>query len=365
MVGETGRGIVAALFATAIVVAGVPGVAAAEPSEPSSSPSGPTSIEVPYLSTATIEPAAGWQITDCAGPAATSALVVACDPSRIELAAPTFDPEAEAVVIPVSLSNGRTSMVFDYVVTTEPPQAPKLAPARSGAPVAAGSVVLVPISDLGIECVVCVDGGSLEAVGVSPAGAGTVVATPTHVVFRPAVDFAGEAELVVRYLDDFGTPSNDAKYLVPVYRPGASALVALSVYAPLAPTGPTTVDLSSLVFSTGGSDVRFIGCGTAVHGTVVCAPDGSAEYTPASGAAVDQFSFHVAAADGEQATGSVTLVADDGERPTSGPVPTATHGKGERAASAIVPAIPVEQAADEREGVFAALIDTLDRVGAR
>ncbi|MDQ2660441.1 MAG: hypothetical protein M3Y52_01050 [Actinomycetota bacterium] len=373
MAGETGRAMIAALFATAIVIAGVPSAATAEPSAPTPSaptqsgpsPSGPTAIGVPYLGRATIEPAAGWQIIDCAGPAATTPLVVACDPTRIELAAPNFDPAAKPVVLPVALSNGRTSMVFDYVVTTEPPAAPKVAAARSGAPVAAGSVVLVPISDLGVECAVCVEGGSLEVAGVSPEGAGTAVATPTHVVFRPAADFAGEAELHVRFVDDFGTRSNEVSHLVPVYRAGPSALIALSVFAPFAASGATSLDLTELAFSAGGGELRFVGCGTAVHGTVVCGSDGSAEYTPSSAATVDQFSFRVVDADGEQATGSVTLVADDGSRQTSGPVPTATDGKGARAASAIVPAIPVEQASEGREGVFVALIDTLDRVGAR
>lgn len=383
MVGETGRAMFAALFATVIVIVAVPGPAAAAPGEPilseptqsestqseptpsDPSPSGPTSVAVPYLGTATIEPAAGWQITDCAGPAATTPLVVACDPTRIELAAPSFDPAAKPVVIPVALSNGRTSMVFDYIVTTEPPAAPKVAPARSGAPVAAGTVVLIPISDLGVECAVCVEGGSLEVAGVGPQGAGTAVATQAHVVFRPAAGFTGEAELHVRFIDDFGTPSNEAKYLVPVYRAGPSALVALSVFAPLAPSGATTLDLATLAFSTAGSDLRFVGCGTAVHGTVVCGPDGSAEYTPSSAATVDQFSFRVVGTDGEQASGSVTLVADDGSRQTSGPVPTEANGEGERAASAIIPAIPIEPVGDGRESVFVALIDTLDRVGAR
>lgn len=362
MAGAIGRGITAA-FATVVVVAltSPTGAAAAE-SAPS--PSGPTVIAVPYLGTASIEPAEGWQIVDCGLPAAASPLVVACDADHIELAAPTFDPDAGATVIPVSLSNGRTSLAFDYTVTTAPPEAPSVASNRSAAPAAAGSVVMVPISDLGVECAVCTNGGALEVVGVRPEGAGTASATSTHAVFRPAAGFEGEAELVVRFVDDFGTPSGEASYVVPVYRPGSHPLVALSVFAPLAPSGATSLDLRSLAFSTGDSELRFVGCGAAVHGTVVCGPDGRAEYAPAAGAAIDQFSFRVAAADGEQATGSVTLVADDGARQTTGLVAAATGGD-EPVASVIVPAVPIESTSDEREGAFAALIATMNRVGAR
>lgn len=363
MAGAIGRGSIVAVVTLVVVSLTSPTGAAAAESAPS--PSGPTDIAVPYLGTASIEPAEGWQIVDCQGPAAASPLVAACDAEHIELAATTFDPDAGAIVIPVSLSNGRTSLAFDYTVTMDPPEAPSVASNRSAAPAAAGSVVMVPISDLGVECAVCTNGGALEVVGVRPAGAGTASATSTHAVFRPSAGFEGEAELVVRFVDDFGTRSGEESHLVPVYRPGSHALVALSVFAPLAPSGVTSLDLRSLAFSTGGSEVRFVGCGAAVHGTVVCGPDGTAEYAPAGGAAIDQFSFRVAAADGEQATGSVTLVADDGTRPAGGLVAAATGDDGEPVPSVIVPAVPVENTSDEREGVFAALIATLNRVGAR
>jgi hypothetical protein len=380
MAGATGRVITAALFAVVTLGVGAgaspaaataDAPAAAAEVEVAPEPAGPTDVAVPYLGTATIEPAEGWQIVDCAGPAAVSPLVVACEADRIELAATSFDPEAGATTIPVALTNGRTTMTFEYVVTTEPPEAPTVAATRTAAPAAAGSVVMVPISDLGVECAVCESGGALEVVEVRPAGAGTAVATSTHAVFRPSSGFSGEAEVVVRFVDDYGTASLAASHLVPVYRPGPAALLALSVFAPLDPSGTTAIDLASLVFPTGAGEVRFLGCGAAVHGTVVCAADGTAEYTPLGKAAVDQFSFQVASADGEQATGSVTLVADgasgaDGAvLPTTGPAPASGADDGEPVASAIVPVRPVEDGDDGREGAFAALIGILNRVGAR
>lgn len=365
MARATGRGITAALLAAFMVAVSIASPATSLTLAAAPSPSGPTDIAVPYLGTTTIEPAEGWQIVDCAPPEAASPLVVACDAEHIELASETYDPDAGATVIPVPLSNGRTAMTFDYVVTTEPPEAPTVAATRRAGPAAAGSVVMVPISDLGVECPVCADGGALDVVGVRPAAAGTAVATSTHAVFRASAGFSGEAEVVVRFVDDYGTASPEASYVVPVYRPGDVALVALSVFAPLDASGRASIDLASLVFPTVDSEVHVLGCGSAVHGSVVCGSDGTAEYTPVTETAVDQFSYRVASADGEQATGSVTLVADDGRFPTSGPAPAWGVVDGEPVASAIVPARPVEQAGDEREGAFAALIGTLDRVGAR
>ncbi|WP_169053888.1 hypothetical protein [Agromyces sp. H66] len=338
---------------------------AANASEPDLLPSGPTRIDVPYLGTATIEPAEGWQISDCTGPVASSPLVVACDATRIELAATGFDPDADPVTIPVGLTNGRTDLAFDYVVATAPPEAPSVTPTRPATPVAAGSVSLVPISDLGVECTVCAERGALEVVDVRPATAGSAIATSTHVVFRAAAGYAGEAEIVIRFVDDFGTASPESTLVIPVTRPGPAELIALNVFAPLDPAGSTTVDLASLVFSNGDAEVFFTGCGAPVHGGVVCGADGIAEYTTLADVAVDQFGFAVASADGEQSTGSVTLVRAGGDLPTEGLVPASGRVGGGAVAAAVVPARPVGPRGDERAGLFASLIGILDRVGAR
>ena len=367
MAGATGRGfsmaVAAGLLATIVTTgwasAAGPVAAAEAPQD------GPTAVAIPYLGTTTIEPAEGWQVVDCSVPTAASPLVVACHPDRIELAATAYDPAAVATIVPVPLSNGRTSMVFDYAVTLDPPEPPSVAPSRRMSPVAAGSVVLLPISDLGVECTVCTAGGALDAVGVEPSSAGTAVATPTHLVFRPAAGFTGEAGIAVRFADDYGTWSHDATVSVPVYRPGPEPLIAVSVFAPRA-DGATTIDLSSLAFSIGGSVVQVIGCGAPIHGTVVCGPDGAAVYSPVGEAAVDQFSFQVAAANGEQATGSVTLVSGASELPDAGPVPASGGARSDDGvASQVVPAVPAEREQRGREGVFAPLIGTLDRVAAR
>ncbi|MFB6610044.1 hypothetical protein ACFCVO_06990 [Agromyces sp. NPDC056379] len=361
------RAVTAALVVACAIVAGPHAAAHAEgdggaDAAASGVPTGPTSIAVPYLGSASIEPGEGWQITDCTGPSAASSLVVACDPTKILLSAPSFDPEAPVAIVPVPLSNGRTSITVDYSVALAPPEAPTIAGGAFGYPVAAGSAVLLPLSDLGIACAVCIDGGALDVVEVRPEGAGSAASNGTHLVFRPSASFTGDAELIVRYADDYGAWSADASVVVPVYAPKAT-LVASSITTPLG-EGAQTVDLLPLVFRFGSGDaeISLVGCGSAIHGSVVCSPDGTAVYAP-SGASVDQFSYHVVSADGEHATGSVTFVPDAAERTL---VPASAAGADDGVPSKIVPLVPVEgDAAGGRAGIFAPLIETLDRAGVR
>ncbi|MFB9308823.1 hypothetical protein ACFFRL_06405 [Agromyces hippuratus] len=361
------RAVTAALVVVGAVIAGPAAAAYAEgdgaaDAAASGSASGPTSIAVPYLGSAAIEPGEGWQITDCAGPRAASPLVASCEPAKITLSAPSFDPEAPVTIVPVPLSNGRTSILVDYSVSLAPPEAPTVAGGAYGHPVAAGSTMLLPLSDLGIACAVCAEGGALDVVEVRPEGAGAAASNGTHLVFRPSAGFTGDAELVVRYADDYGTWSVDASIVVPVYAPSAT-LIASSVTTPLG-DGPQTVDLMPLVFrfGSGDADITLVGCGSAIHGSVVCAPDGTAVYAP-SGASVDQFSYHVVSADGEHATGSVTFVPDAAEQAL---VPASAIGSDDGVPSKIVPRVPVEgDAAGVRSGIFAPLIETLDRAGVR
>ena len=329
----------------------------------SGSASGPTVISVPYLGTAAIEPGEGWLITDCAGPSAATALVVSCEAAKITLSATSFDPDAGVVIVPVPLSNGRTSMTVDYSVSLAPPEPPTIAESAYGVPVAAGSTVMLPFSDLGIECAVCTNGGALDVVEVRPASAGTAASNGTHLVFRPSERFTGDAEIVIRYADDFGTRSADATITVPVYSP-RNRLIATSVSVARS-DAPQSIDLLPLAFRFGGGDaeISLVGCGSAVHGTVTCAPDGTAVYAPGP-AAVDQFSYHVVSADGEHATGSVTLVADAPPEPSL--VPGSAMQGDDGVPSKIIPRVPVDgDASGPRDGIFAPLIETFDRAGVR
>ncbi|MDQ0893267.1 Ig-like domain-containing protein [Agromyces ramosus] len=346
-----------ALIASITVVEQGPRADAAQTDE------GLTSVAVPYLGTTTIEPGSGWQISDCAVPRAATALVTECESTKLTLTATAYDPEAGATVVPVPQSNGATSVVFHYTVTLAPPERPTVTGGPVGFPVAAGSTVMLPLSDLGIECPVCADGGALDVVAVEPPSAGTAAATGTHLVFRPSAAYSGSAGIVVRFADDYGAWSPDATIDVPVYRPVA-ALVATSVFAAVEGTEQQAVDLRPLVFGMDAGELHFLGCGAAVHGTVVCASDGTAIYIP-SGASVDQFSYHVATANGEQATGSVTLVGDSSELPPAGLVPASAVQRGDDGVpSMIVPRVPVEPGSGGDDGIFSPLIETLDGVGA-
>ncbi|WP_430591646.1 Ig-like domain-containing protein [Humidisolicoccus flavus] len=329
--------------------------------------SGPNAVEIPYLGETNTKPAEGWLITDCAPVLAASDLVTACTSEQIDFAATAYEPDFNGVTIPVPLSNGVTSLVIEYLVTLAPPEAPTIGLTSYRFPVAAGSVFLLPLSDLAIECVVCVEGGAVQVLGVEPAEAGEVGVTSEHLVFRPAQGFVGAATIGVRFADDYGTWSQPASVEIPVYRPGGEPLIAQSVYAQLFAADSTSLQLPPLVVSDDPSSVRVVGCGAAIHGTVICTGDGAVQYVPFEEAAVDQFSYHVAGADGEQATGSVTLVAEAGELPTIGIVPADVrpHGKDESVTTSIVPKIPpAEDAEASNGGAFAAFTVMLNRLGA-
>jgi len=334
---------------------------AAVAAEPVPQPAGPTDIEIPYLGTATIEPAAPWRIAECDGPRAASPLVTACEGQRIDLAAPAYDPDAGVTVVPVQLTNDAVSMTVQYRVRLSPPDAPAVRPSEAARPVASGSLLRVPISDLGLDCVVCTSGGTLDAIGVEPAAAGSVWATPTHLVFRAAAEYTGAAEVRFRYADDFGSSSAVGTIAASVYRAGAAPLIALDVFVPLGDDGSATVDIATLVTSIAGDDVVLVGCGAAMHGRVTCGME--AQYLGSAGI-VDQFGFQVAAG-GEQASGSVTLVPQGSGLPDAGPVPAAPSGADEPVPTLFTPPPPVEHDDAASDGIFSPLVSTLDRVGAR
>jgi hypothetical protein len=315
-------------------------------------------IEIPYLDTAEIQPSPPWRIADCAGPTAATPLVIACDAERIQLAAPDFDPDAGITVLPVTLTDGTVSMTVAYRLSLAAPPAPVLAPFANVRPVASGSLLRVPFSDLGATCTRCGGGAGLIAVGVEPVAAGTVWATPTHVVFRASSTFTGAAEIGFGVVDEFGTTS-EGTLPVGVYRADVP-LIALDVSVPVDDTGAAEIDLAALVTSIAGDDVVFVGCGAAMHGTVACAADGTARY--AGPGVVDQFGFQVAAG-GEQASGSVTLVPGGSDLPSSGPVPTAPTGakRDEAVTTLFTPPVPTEDLAVG--GPFDAFLAVLDRVG--
>lgn len=350
------RSFLAAVPVTLLLVAAATTSASGAEQPVQAEPASAAEIEIPYLETAEIQPSAPWRIAECDGPRKATPLVVACDAERIQLSAPAFDPDAGVTVLPVVLTDGTVSMTVAYRVTAAPPPAPEVAPSTNVRPVASASLLRIPVSDLGVTCTRCGEGAGLVAVGVEPSSAGTVWATPTHLVFRASSTFTGPAELGFAVVDEFGT-TTEGKLPVSVY-PAAAPLVALDVFVPLDESDSAEVDLAALVTSIAGDDVVFVGCGAAMHGSVACDADGAARY--AGSGRVDQFGFQVAAG-GEHASGSVTIVPADADLPTAGPVPTAPTGvdADEPVTTLFTPPAPTEDAA--AGSPFDAFIAVLDR----
>jgi len=327
-------------------------------------------VAIPYLGSTTIDVAAPWRITDCGVPSQASPLVVGCDERSVSLAAPEYDPDASTVVVPVPLTDGRITTVAEYRVSLEPPETPNVDPGRTVRPTAAGTVLRLPISELGVECAVCDAGGRLRAVAVHPAQAGSLWATPTHLVFRAAEGYTGPAELVYRFADDYGAWSPEGVLQASVLRPRGAPLVTTDVVVAL-DEGGAALSLDRLAFVLGDDELVLVGCGTAIRGQLRCEADGTITYQ--GDGAADQFAVQLASAGGDQALASVTLVpaeattGTDAEaatlRPGTAPIAKPEQGK-QGVASAIVPRRPVEDHTGA-SGLLAPLLATLDRVGAR
>lgn len=353
------RGILRALAVAGVAVL-LASVAAspssAETLAPEDAAGGPSEISIPYQESKSIETTTPWRIVDC-DTVRAHPLVQSCDAESIVLAA-DYDPDAGTAILPVTLRAGKRTMTVRYRITLEGPAAPTVAHLTDPRAVAAGALLRIPLSDLRIECVVCSDGGGVQVDGVDPAEAGSAWATGTHVVFRASRDYEGPAEVVLQVSDDHDAASKTA--VTAFVYPSARELVALDVAVPVDGDGRAEVDLTALTFSRGEAEAIVVGCGAAVHGTVICDESGTARYR---GRVVpDQFSFHVIA-DGEQAWGSVTLVAAD---QPAGVVPADRIASDEPVQMTILPPVPPADAASAAAGgIFSTLTAVMDRVGAR
>ena len=354
-------------------------------------------VAVPFRAEAEVAMADGWAVADCGNVAAPTDFAVACEPARLTITAPIYDPDRGTSLMPVLLANGPVTMAVTYRLTMAPPTPPSADELTYDYPAQVGDAVLLPLSDLGVRCDGCASTGpALEITGVSPSDAAVARVTPTHLVVQGAPQFVGDVTVSYRLRDGYGQSSETTSATIVFTRPapgGDDGLVALAVAAPFATEGPTTVDLSALFFAEG--DVALLGCGPAVTGSVECA-GGTATYQPLPPVAgrepsdVDQFSFHVTTPDGRQATGSVTLVRggaaerlpagpiatrvlDDTAR-ASGPAATAAAASGDGDATSdargfvqtLVPTLPAddEDAPDAPvTGLFSPLISVLDRLG--
>jgi hypothetical protein len=365
---RTARAAAAATLALLTLVTGAaPAAQAAAPAAARAAassavePSGVTVVDVPYRSEIDVSPAEGWTIADCGAITAPEGIGIACEPTTLTFSAAEFDPALERQDVRVPLTTGRTTLEVVYRVGLAPPEPPTVPSRAYPTPFAQGSRVLIPLSDLGVLCTLCgaENGPTVTAVGVKPVRAGTLSVTSTHLVFAAAPDFAGDAEVTVRATDDLDQESTDATLTISLYASGPSTLLALHTVMATERDGTTAIDLSARVATRGGGAPRITGGGAARRGAVVCRPDGTAEFR-STDAPVDQFSFSVVTPDGEQATGSVTLVS--GALATA-PTPGLADARGETAAQTVVPArVPVEDAPEAETSPFDPLKRLLDRV---
>jgi hypothetical protein len=323
---------------------------------------GPSVVEVPYLGTLDVQPAEGWQFADCAPLLAATPLVTACSPAAFTVAAPVFDPAAEPVRVSVPLVNGETRLTVDYVIRLAPPAEPDAPDTEVPLPVPAGSRVLVPLSDLGMECGLCTPGtASVEVEGVDPSSAGQAWVTGAHVVFAASAGASGEASVALRLVDDLGRHTKIALMTVHVSAPEDTPLHGLHVSRPM-PAEPLVLSAGDLAFAMPRTpELGVVDCGPAITGAVSCTPDGDITYVPAAGATSDQFSVQLMAPDGRQALTSVTLTAPE----TAAAAGSLASAAGAGTAPLRVPLPVPAEGGEEDRGTTTSFTQLLDRVGAR
>ena len=381
---RTGRVLhsIAFLAAGALLVLGTSAPTSAAvpvPTPPPANPTGPNTVTIPYLGELPIKPAETWAFADCGAILAATPLAVDCAPDQVTFRATSYDPAFGVLRVPIALSQGARTLTIDYLISLEPPEKPEFTELDYDYPFPSGSRVLIPISDLQVVCGLCAQTGGvrIQAVSIKPKRAGTATVTPTHVVLAASSGYTGSAEVRLRVFDDIGQRSSTTSVTVHLYAAGSDPLSAWHVYLPFAadPAAATEVDLAALFGRESGNaeegDAVVLGCGAPAVGTVLCQPSGAASYHPRAGEppASDQFSFHVSSTDGEQITGSVTLLRDAAQAdaaPADDPAAlTPAPAVGEASAVTIVPARqPPAETGESGAGLITPFARLLDRVGA-
>lgn len=352
------RGMIALALGLALTaVAGVQSATALGPS--------PVHVAIPYLGTLELSPAQGWFYTDCASSVAATPLLTTCDAENMVFTSTEYEHDADPVVVPVGMTDGAVTLVVEYFVSLEPPPAPAFQNTIIDAPVYAGATTLIPFSELLLDCLVCDAGVAVELVSIDPADQGIQAGiADMHLVIHAPESFRGTAQIQVRFRDDFGqwsTVSGVEVYVVPA---PAQPIVALHTVVPM-PTETDEIPLLQQVFAAGDTEpdeVTLLGCGRPMHGTLLCSPDGIAEYVPeqtdeaagdAPPAPIDQFAYWVRSSDGVISSGSVTFTT--GEVPAHGLASAARipDPESEGVVTSIVPRVPVAQLPDgSTAGIF-------------
>ncbi|MGO3884939.1 MAG: hypothetical protein ACTJHU_01460 [Mycetocola sp.] len=313
-----------------IVVASTTGSHAPSDAETEAPPQGPGGalIEVPYLGSIASTPAASWSFDNCGeiredfasaadGVNDEVLRITDCSADSLTIASDLYDAEQPELSLPITLTDGALSTRLHYRVRLAPPEPPSFSQKEISYnhPVSAGSRALIPLSELGLGCATCGDGVQLRVDEVAPAGA-SATASATHLIVTPGSNGAQTVAVTLAAADDSGLWSEPLSLTVRFVERGDQQILAAHVIRTAA-DGRTSVTLDDLV--TSDSEWSVIGCGTAMHGLVVCGRDGTIDYIPdidapvsAGDRVIDQFSYHLATDAGEQDSGSITLVAPGG-----------------------------------------------------
>lgn len=303
------------------------GDSAAEPAATPTDPGpGGAVLEVPYQDSLQVEPAAGWEFTDCAAvrrAVTTSTAKVGDEAVRVgecakdgfTLISERYSVELKPFRLRVPARSAGVELDWDYQVQLDAPE-PAAADKEVtlGYPGTAGAPLRVPYSDLGITCTECRAGVSIKVTGVDPAGA-SAVASSTHLVISPADARPGTVTVRFALADDTGEFGADSTLTARFAPQGASPLGAAHAVVVLPGDKALPIDVRELLAPEPAERITVDACGKPSAGKLTCARSGKLRYTPnaAPGAGgdllLDQFSYTVSTPEGGLATGSISVVS--------------------------------------------------------
>lgn len=187
----------------------------------------PTELVVPYLGELETKLPREWRITSCSGLELPPPVRLDCSAEGLVLTTKRYEPGYGEVVLPVPVHNGASGYRMRFRVRLAPPAPPMAHPVQLGAPATAGTPMLLPYAALGLVCQGCAETPpTVQALGVEPAEAGALGASPSHLVFFPRTGWQGVAVLYYRAADPYGAWSEPLAVTVPVAPAGAAAAPA-------------------------------------------------------------------------------------------------------------------------------------------
>jgi LPXTG-motif cell wall-anchored protein len=272
-----------------------------------------TKVTVEYLQSSSGSAIPGFTVVACPKDPPTPQLQVSCPEGAPTFTSLGYDPLTAQQQVTITVQAEGTTALLDlvYDVTLNPPAAPTADSKIFDVPFTQGSQATIGFTDFSYTCPGCSEnnGPSFEAVGVNPGNAGQASFDAVRgLVFTPAPDFTGRVDISYVVTDPFGQKSKRGTLTIDYVEAATQAPITTIDTLSVRKNTTGTVNILANDAEPGGGSLSLLSCGQPAHGQVSCSPDGAAVYTPnVDYTGLDQFSYVVSNASGDQATGTVVV----------------------------------------------------------